>query len=191
MDPVADALRGLRHEFETLELAKREFPMMCEWGVEDFSHTIHSLGCNYLATLGRELGFWGISEYPVRIPTTNRSHSVRSDVAWWSRPEGEVVLLGEFERFDTSKDKLGEKARNLLQAHHTLGDGPRVLLLVAWALSGTDTGSPASVRSVMNSGFRPRNAPAVPGLSAASHFLMATAVFGDVQGKRRLLRVRT
>ena len=164
--------------------------MMVDWGVEDFSHTIHSLGCNYLSAFGREAGFWAVSEYPVRIPTSDRSHSVRSDVAWWARPQGDVILVGEFERYDGGESKLAEKAKNLLQAHHTLGDAPRVLLLVAWTISGTNVGTNDNVDRVMHRGFQPKNAPEVPGLSGSSAFVMATAVFGDIDGRRRLLRIR-
>ena len=60
--------------------------MLTDWGVEDFSHTAHSLGCNYLTQIGREAGFWAMSEYPVRVPSVGAQHSVRTDVAWWERP---------------------------------------------------------------------------------------------------------
>ena len=83
-----------------------------------------------------------------------------------------------------------DKARNLLQAHYALGEQPRILLLVGWALAGTEIGSLDEVRAVVQNGFRPPNAPAVPALGNESVFILAIAVFGDVQGKRRLLRVQ-
>lgn len=60
-DSVRQAEQALRAEFGTLALARSAFPMLTAWGVEDFSHTIHSLGCNYLTAIGREAGFWAMS----------------------------------------------------------------------------------------------------------------------------------
>lgn len=181
----------LREEFRTLDIARDTLPMLTSWGVEDFSHTIHSLGCNYLTAIGRQSGFWAMSEYPVRVPSSGSGHSVRSDVAWWERGDREVVLLGEFERAEPKKSgKLVEKARNLLQAHHALGERPRLLVLLAWAIAGTDLGDLGAVRSVMATGFSPPGATRVRGLGRSSRFVLATAVFGDVEGQRRLLQVQ-
>ena len=191
-ESVHQAGQALRAEFGSLELARSAFPMLTDWGVEDFSHTIHSLGCNYLTAIGRDAGFWAMSEYPVRVPSAGHHHSVRPDVAWWKRPSGEAIVLGEFERAEPRKPaKLIEKAKNLLQAHHALSERPRVLLLVGWALAGTDLGDLGSVRAVMASGFRAADGTPVRGLGQRSVFLLATAVFGDVEGARKLLRVLT
>lgn len=166
--------------------------MLTDWGVEDFSHTIHSLGCNYLAAVGREAGFWAMSEYPVRVPSSGVQHSVRPDIVWWERSSADAVVLGEFERAEPHKPgKLVDKARNLLQAHHALGERPRLLLLVGWTLSGTKLGDLGSVRTVMTSGFRASDGTPVRGLGRRSVFLLATAVFGDGEGDRKLLRVQT
>ena len=90
--------------------------MLTDWGVEDFSLTIHSLGCNYLSSLGREHGYWAMSEYPVRVSKPGVVSSIRPDTVWWSRPDGNVILLGEFERYIPGQEqKLMEKARNLVQ----------------------------------------------------------------------------
>ena len=70
---VNDIAASLRAEFRTLEYAKADFPMLTTWGVPDFSHTIHSLGCNYPSALGRHLGFWAISDYPVRVPRSGNT----------------------------------------------------------------------------------------------------------------------
>lgn len=184
------AEQALRAEFRSLELARAAFPMLTAWGVEDFSHTIHSLGCNYLTVIGRNAGFWAMSEYPVRVSSAGTQYSVRPDVAWWERPSGEVVVLGEFERAEPRKPtKLVEKAKNLLQAHHALGERPRLLLLVGWAIAGTDLGDVGSVRATMASGFRAADGAPVSGLGRSSVFLLATAVFGDNEGDRKLLQV--
>lgn len=187
---VREIERTLRAEFGTLAFAKSHFPMLTEWGVEDFSVTIHSLGCNYLSALGRELGCWAMSEYPVRVSPGATGYSVRPDVAWWSGPTPAVALLGEFERFESGQRNLIEKARNLLRAHHELGDQPRVLLLMAWSVAGTDLRGLDEVRAVSHDGFRTSDGLVVPGLGAESRFVLVTAVFGGPQEQRRLQVVR-
>jgi hypothetical protein len=177
-------------EFESLTFAREAFPMLTGWGVEDSSLTIHSLGCNYLGALGRDLGFWATSEYPIKVRNKGKAHFIRPDVVWWSRPQANVALIGEFERFDPGqKHKLVNKARNLLQAHHEIGDQPRVLLLVTWALGGTDVGILDEVRAIGHNGFRTAEGYMVPGLGAGCAFIVAAAVFGSVNGEHRLQRI--
>lgn len=189
---IAGGIAKLLHgEFGGLDFARREFPMLTVWGVEDFSLTVHSLGCSYLSALGRDHGFWAMSEYPVRVPGSGRTRAVRPDVVWWDREASDVVLLGEYERFEPGKDGvLEEKARNLLEVHRSLGDQPRVLLLMAWAMAGTDRGRPDRVLEIIHSGFR-AGGRHVPGLNGSSAFIFATAVFGEADGRCRLLRVCT
>ena len=80
---------------------------------------------------------------------------MRPDIAWWERPSGFAVVLGEFERAETLRPKkLVKKAENLLRAHNALENRPRLLLLVGWALAVTNLGDPGVVRAVMASGFR-------------------------------------
>jgi hypothetical protein len=177
-------------EFATLAFAAEAFPMLTEWGVEDFSLTIHSLGCNYLSALGRHMGFWAISEYPVRITTAGSARSIRPDVAWWFKPEANIALIGEFERFDPhQKQKLVGKARNLLQIHHEIGDQARILLLLAWTLSGTDMSVLTEVRALGHNGFRTGNGSFISGLGPGCAFIVAVAVFGAVNGVHRLQRI--
>ena len=165
--------------------------MLATWGVEDFSHTIHSLGCNYLSALGRMQGFWAISDYPIRVASKAAGHSVRPDVAWWDKAASEVVMLGEFERVDgRGGSKLIDKARNLLEAHHALGERPRILLLLGWTLAGTNVGPLEPVRAVIHEGFRRAGGHVVPALRRDSAFILGTAVLGDVTGARRLVEVR-
>jgi hypothetical protein len=187
---VREIERVLRAEFETLAFAKSDFPMLTEWGVEDFSVTIHSLGCSYLSALGRNAGCWAASDYPVRVSSGATGYSVRPDVAWWSRPTPAVALLGEFERFEPGQRNLVGKARNLLRAHHDLGERPRVLLLMAWAIAGTDLRGMDEVRAVSHDGFRTSDGLVVPGLGPDSKFVLVTAVFGGPEERRRLQAVR-
>lgn len=189
---IQHAEKALREEFGSLKLAHAEFPMLTDWGVVDFSHTIHSLGCNYLAQVGRNAGFWAMSEYPVRVVSSGPQVSVRPDVAWWEKPSGDAIVLGEFERAEPHKPgKLVDKAKNLLQAHHALGERSRLLLLVGWAIAGTNLGDLGPVRAIMASGFRAPDGSPIRGLGKSSVFLLATAVFGEVNGACKLLQVLT
>ena len=190
IDPVANIAAALKAEFRSLDYAKADFPMLTAWGVPDFSHTIHSLGCNYLCALGRHLGFWAISDYPVRVGCAGNGHSVRPDVVWWASGDTAPLLLGEFERFDPrAPSKLVTKARNLLKVHHTIGIRPRVLMLVGWALAGTDLGRDDAIRAIMHSGFTEPEGLDVPGLPADSVFIHATALFGVRGAEHRLLGI--
>lgn len=180
----------IRKELQALTFARKSFPMLTDWGVEDFSVTIHSLGCNYLSALGRDLGFWSMSEYPVRI-TRDESKSIRPDVVWWRKPERNIALLGEFERFEPGrKQKLADKAKNLLQAHHELGEQSRVLLLLAWALAGVDRGGLDEIRAIGHNGFINSGGKIIPGVGSDCSFIVAVAVFSSHQGAYTLQRIQ-
>jgi hypothetical protein len=100
-------------------------------------------------------------------------------------------LLGEFERFEPGQLNLVGKARNLLRAHHELGERPRLLLLMAWAIAGTDLRGMADVRAVLHDGFRTSDGLVVPGMGPDSKFVLVTAVFGGHEERRRLQAVCT
>jgi len=183
-------IQGLKkkiiEEFNSLSFIAEAFPMLTDWGVEDFSLTIHSLGCNYLSALGRSLDFWAMSEYPVRL-LTNGLGSIRPDAVWWKKPDRDIILLGEFERFDPSnKNKIVEKARNLIQAHHEVGDRPRILVLMVWTMAGTDLSFLKSVQKIANEGFRTNNGKLIPGIGSSSSFMVPAAVFSVSNGLHRL-----
>lgn len=192
MNPTVQSnVAALQEEFRTLAFAHAEFPMLMRWGIEDFSQTIHSLGCNYLAGLGRQLGHWAITEYPIRIDGCGEIQSVRTDVAWWDKSNEQVVLIGEFERCEPGKpEKLAAKARSLLHAHRTLPHTPRVLLLVGWKMSGARVGDLNEMRSVLVSGFQAPGRRPVEGLGGQSSFVLAVADFVEAQGMVKLRRVR-
>jgi hypothetical protein len=164
---------------------RNTFPMLTYWGVEDFSLLIHSLGCSYLSALGRNLNFWSMAEYPVRLKK-NGYGSIRPDTVWWKKPEKDIALLGEFERFEVSNQhKTMAKARNLIKAHKEVGENPRILLLMVWAMAGTDLSSLKTIRSIANSGFQD-NGVTVSGIHSSSSFMVAAAVFGVSNGLHRL-----
>lgn len=185
----AETLRyTLNREFSSLEFARDEFPMLTTWGVKDESICVHSLGCNYLSALGRQLGFWAINEYPVRVS----SRYIRPDIVWWTRPDGSPLLLGEFERFEPGQtSKLVDKARNLMQTYEALERKPEALLLMAWTIAGTDISANSVVRSVAFDGFRTPEGQLIEGLGTEATFVLAHAIFGQSNGQLRLLEVQS
>jgi hypothetical protein len=180
----------VREELRELTFARDMFPMLTSWGVEDFSVTIHSLGCSYLSALGRHLEHWAMADYPVKLLHNGNSRAVRPDVVWWSRSDESVALIGEFERFQAGQEpKLAGKARNLLETYHALDRKPAAVLLLAWTVVGTDLGRLGSVRAVGYEGFRSREGKPVPGVEDPTEFILATAIFGQTNGAWRLQEV--
>jgi hypothetical protein len=122
---MVDAHEEILREFASLELARQYFPMWTEWGIEDESHAVHSLGLSYLLTIGQALGHAACCEYPVA------GHLVRADCVWWDKKTREPVALFEFERHKGGGE-LVEKVRNLMLAWHHAERKPRLLGLVFW-----------------------------------------------------------
>lgn len=169
----------LEDEFSTGKFLHIEFPMLTQWGCP--TDTVHSAGLNYYTALGRQLGYWAVSEYPVsNVTGFTVDRTVRSDICWFTKPDGYICLLGEFEHFNASKQgqiKLRQKAENLVIAHHMLPPGPRILLLMVWA--GTDqlvTGLMDLV-SAVRGGFRDSQGNLIPALPGDSIFLTGQMLF--------------
>ena len=189
---VAQTEAVIRAEFAGLAFARSEFPLLTDWGVEDYSETVHSCGLNYLAALGRHQGRWALSEYPVAVPGLTADGSfVRLDAVWWSRPSGQAELLAEFERYEPGAAKrslVAEKARNLLLAHQHLPPWPRLLLLCVWAISGRVPDRLDEVRDLARRGFR-QSDRWVPGVGTDTRFVIATPVFAQADGRLYLREV--
>lgn len=98
--------------------------MWTDWGVEDTSVAVHSLGLSYLVTLGQSLGYAACHEYPV-------APNVRADCVWWDKSTQQARAVFEFERHKGGSE-LTEKAQNLLIAHQSLDGSPRLLGLLFW-----------------------------------------------------------
>ena len=59
-------IQAIREEMKTGEIRKRFFPMMTDFGVRDYSETVHTMGLNYLTAIGRTISdTTAISECPV------------------------------------------------------------------------------------------------------------------------------
>ena len=178
---------ALHREFATLEFARAEFPMLTTWGVRDESVNVHSLGFNYLAALGRHLGFWAATEYPIRVGNT----FVRPDFVWWSKEDQQVRLIGEFERFGAGQQpKLVDKAKNLMLSYEALDRSPEAMVLVPWTLAGTELAGNSAARSVAYDGFRTSGGKQIPGIGTEASFLLAHAIFGNSNNCLRLLEVK-
>jgi len=188
---VRTILESLRTEFQTRAFLASEFPMIAEWGVEDYGLTVHSLGLNYLSAFGRSAGYWSVTEFPLVTNTAPASRCIRSDVVWFEKPDGEIALLGEFERADAAGklDAIRSKAENLLFAHHSLGVRPRVLLLALWTTDGRPSCGMRELITHVRCGFRDQRGNRVPGLPSDSKFMVATFLFGRGQGGYRLREV--
>ena len=178
----------LRQEFRSLAVARTQFPMLTDWGIEDFSETVHSLGMNYLASIGKAVGRIAVSEYPVKVSGgTDGPRHVRPDAVWWDATSQRIELVGEFERYEGQE--LKDKVRNLLLAHRALGEGPRLLLLMLWTLSGTQVQPTGEFQSMIRSGFRTPGGIRVAGLEADSRLLVATAILAESGGHLRLKEI--
>lgn len=162
--------------------------MLAEWGVTDVGLTIHSLGLNYLAALGRDLGCPSVTEFPVASGNPSPDPAlagfdgleVRPDVVWFDRAYRTPVLLAEFERFDelsARRNILAEKAENLVLAHHLAGGQPAILLLALWTFTGIRVTGLAEINTRVRSGFRRDGGARINGLSGHARFIIATFVF--------------
>lgn len=184
---AANIRSALSREFATLEFARAEFPMLTTWGIRDESVSVHSLGFNYLAALGRHLGFWAATEYPIRVGNT----FVRPDFVWWSKEDQKVKLIGEFERFEAGQQsKLVDKAKNLMLSYQALGHSPDAMVLVPWTLAGTDLAGNSAARSVGYEGFRTDDGRMIHGVGTEASFILAHAIFGRAGDNVRLLEVK-
>ena len=193
----ARAETALRDEFQSLTVAKEELPPLTDWGVEDFSETVHSLGIHYLALIGRRGGWIAVPEYPVRLTLPSGQLAdgpifVKPDVVWWNRESRQAELIAEFERYEpglTKRQILQEKVRNLLLAHRALGPAPRSLVLVLWTVSGMPIQGRDDLTALIRSGFNQPGGVRICGLEPESRFHIFTAVFASSGGRLRLREV--
>lgn len=178
---VDQATHWLLTEFRNGAFLRQEFPMLSEWGVNDYGLAVHSMGLNYLSALGRQAGFWSVTEFPI-IPTNDfeLSRRIRGDVLWFDKKNAKVVLLGEFERYVPQSGKrsvLWEKAENLVIAHHQLGNEPRILLLTLWTVTGVPIMNLGEFITHVRAGFRDEQGNPIPSLPSSVQFLVVTFIF--------------
>ncbi|UZQ52405.1 hypothetical protein [Clostridium kluyveri] len=199
-------IKGIREEMQTGEIRKRFFPMMTDFGIRDYSETVHTMGLNYLTAIGRTIsGTTAISECPV-YPyertsvnsiykasnvaetfegyTTNKEPVVRPDSIWYSTKDNQPLLLSEFERYDKSRlknKKLEEKIQNLLIAYHQLGGDVPLILFVYWTYPKVTPGDISDYIRIFDDGFTMSNGKRVNGIDGrkTSYLIYHCVASGD------------
>jgi len=155
---VIDAIRNkLRHEAETLAIAKSVLPFWISEGIDDYSCAIHSLGCTYFTNLGRDFGFQAVAEYP--CPPIGKMAFVGSDVrcdsAWFRTDRFELVAVVEFERYDgvTDAADLMRKVQSLALAYHRSVTKPMIAILAYWTKKSALLPDHESLKQTFRRGF--------------------------------------
>lgn len=180
--------KGIREEMKTGKLRKELFPMMTDFGIRDYSETVHTIGLNYLTAIGRTIeDVTAISEcpvYPYEVTETEvnstemvaetysgynvrKEPEVRSDSIWYSIEDNELLLLCEFERYDNSRlknKKLEEKIQNLLIAYNQLGRKVPIILFVYWTYSKITPGDISNYIRIFDEGFVMNNGTRISGI---------------------------
>ena len=182
-------IQGIRDEMTTGKIRKRYFPMITDFGVRDYSETVHTMGLNYLTAIGRTIiDTTAVSECPVypyetvrlkennmaekiaEIPGeygTQKDPIVRPDSIWYSIRDNQPLLLCEFERYDKSRlknKKLEEKIQNLLIAYHQLGGDVPLILFVYWTYPKVTPGDISKYIRIFDEGFTMSNGMRVHGI---------------------------
>lgn len=184
-------IQGITQELKTGNIRKELFPMMTNFGVRDYSETVHSLGLNYLTAIGRTIkDVTAISECPV-YPYENDSYItggmdtnikvadesgkykggnepiVRPDSIFYSTMDNQPLLICEFERYDKSRlknKKLEEKIQNLLIAYNQLGRNLSLILFVYWTYPKITPGDISDYIRIFDEGFVMNNGRRVQGI---------------------------
>ncbi len=170
-----ELLSKLRDELESGHLRKEYFPMLTDYGVMDYSESVHTTGLNYITQIGRCMeGVIALSEYPIFSELSSyparKTREVRLDSIWFNKTNGNPLLICEFERYEKNRQKnrkLQEKIENLLIAYHQLEEKPLLILFIYWTYQG-DTVAEDIERfiTVFDQGFRLK-ATWIPGINAA------------------------
>lgn len=149
----------------TVEVATAHLPMWTTWGVQDFGHLIHSLGCTFLTAVGRDLGFASVSEVPAsrEAALARVEEDVRSDSVWFDRATRRVALVAEFERYAGKQKDLSPKVETLLLAQQRWACPDAVLLLAYWSVGLVTLPDHDSLRCIARGGFQALGGVRVPG----------------------------
>ena len=198
-----EIIEFLKTELKVGKIRKDHFPMMTNFGVRDYSETVHSLGLNYITAIGRELNsIAAISEYPVypydkaasinkgtnvaedNAPYLCSTNAVRPDSIWFSKHSNKPILICEFERYEKNRkkdNKLKEKIQNLLIAYHQLGGDIPVILFVYWSYATEVAGDIEEYISIFDTGFRHTNGTFIAGVNGlkTSYLVYRCIASGD------------
>lgn len=175
----------IKNEFKVGKIRKELFPMMTEFGIRDYSETVHTVGLNYITAIGRYVkGVTSLSECPV-YPYINKGmdqriaeksanygykiNEVRPDSIWYTKKDNTPILICEFERYEKGRRKdlkVKEKIENLLIAYHQLGGNVPVILFVYWSYAGDNPGDIDEYISILDNGFKRNDGDHIPGINA-------------------------
>lgn len=166
---MIDAIQEkLRHEAETLSVARSVLPSWFSEGLDDYSCAIHSLGCTYFTNLGRELGFQSVAEYPCPQigPMAFVGSDVRCDSAWFRTDKFDLVAAVEFERYEgiTDASKLLKKVQSLSFAYHRSETKPLVAILAYWTKKSAALPDHDALQNAFRHGFDTSEKQRVPGV---------------------------
>jgi hypothetical protein len=176
----------IKEEFKTGNIRNKLFPMMTQFGIRDYSETVHTVGLNYVTAIGRYIeGVTSLSECPVYpYPKTGhygqmvaesqanyevKVNEVRPDSIWYSKEDNSPILICEFERYEKNRRKdlkVKEKIENLLIAYHQLGGDVPIILFVYWSYAGENPGDIEEYISILDNGFKKVMVPMYRGINA-------------------------
>jgi len=169
-------------------LVTAHLPIWTVWGVRDAGHLIHSLGCTYLTTAGRDLGYVAVSEVPAprEGPLAQIEEDVRSDSVWFDRTTKRVSLVAEFERYAGKQKDLSPKLESLLLAQQRWRCRDATLLLAYWSIGLVSLPDHDKLRSIVREGFQAKGGVRVPGNPGASVIFYQFVVRPGQDGLLRL-----
>ncbi|BAZ08864.1 hypothetical protein NIES4071_06700 [Calothrix sp. NIES-4071] len=163
-------------QLQNLNTARELMPNLTDWGVKDFSCSIHSLGMTYLTLLGNHLGYVGVAEVPT--PKNGQyayiGDDIRSDSVWFNRETRLPTLIAEFERYSgvIDQSKLESKVKNLLLAHNRWDGKPEYLVLAYWTKGISSFPKYENLQQIISKGFKTPAQEPVEGTSRQKLLLL-------------------
>ncbi len=182
MNSLVDLIKG---QMSVAGFVTDAFPAMAKWGVEDQDVMIHSLGVSCWNSLGHELGFMAVAECPAPFSGI-AGDDIRSDSVWFNKETRQPVVVVEFERYDgteNGRNKLLEKAENLLETNRRWHGVPQVLILAVWSNGMVSAPDYKLFNRTIRDGFKNRKGSIIKGNSKA-HFLFSRFCFQQVHGEK-------
>lgn len=169
-DSVIDFVRQkLENEAETLKVARAVLPSWFSEGFDDYSCLIHSLGCTYFTSLGRDLGFQAVAEYPSPTigPMAFVGKDVRCDSAWFVADKFQLAVIVEFERYEGVTDSwdLQWKIQSLSLAYHRSETKPFIAVLAYWTKKSAILPDHSELSHIFRHGFETIEKQRVPGIT--------------------------
>jgi hypothetical protein len=179
-------IKFIKEEFKEGNIRNEIFPMMTQFGIRDYSETVHTVGLNYITAIGRYVeGVTALSECPV-FPYSQKDNyekkvaedqanyeikvnEVRPDSIWYSKEDNRPILICEFERYEKNRRKdlkVKEKIENLLIAYHQLGGNIPIILFVYWSYAGENPRKINEYISILDNGFKKSDGSYVRGINA-------------------------